>query len=56
MRNAYVHYVAYVLYAVCVCVFRMSQAMSAVLKRVKHSDPNVQLHALTVRCCTCVGS
>lgn len=26
----------------------MAQAMGSVLKRVRHSDPNVQLHGLTV--------
>ena len=32
----------------CYWLIRMQQAMSSVLLRVKHSDPNIQLHALTV--------
>jgi len=36
------------LVATFVFIFSMAQAMGSVLKRLKHSDPNVQLHALTV--------
>ena len=32
----------------CVCVVRMHQAMQSVMKRVKHGNPAVQIHALTV--------